>query len=881
MPTREQLQANINAMEKQGASPAEIQGYLNSLKGKAPAKPAVVEAPDPNAGKSAVADAGIKSEPSTEPVGHIFGEAEKTDSMVPWLAKKTYNAVQDFGIGIGQQIGKAGTGLGGYAAEVAGWGLDKLGFKDAAKTARDVGATTRDLGEKVYGDPFKANEGIPNSAGKLVSEGAMLASGGVTKAVTGAQNALKTGAGAIGGILPETLKNIPYLSKAVGYTADLAAHVAPEAAVGYNYGRIMGETPDEAKTTALLFGGTSGAFKALGDGVKALRGTVAENVVTGLGMPSKMSLKETKEAVPKSFDAIKTVYESSKAKQIMVEDADGVLKAFDPKTTTYGEFAQAFHATKDDVYNAYTSAAQAAGGKGATFGASDFDEVISALRAMEKDTTEAHLSKITSTIKDLERNFGIKITDTGVQMTKPVDLIRMQNYVQKLSKSVKPQSDSAAAEVAWQTTSAIRKMLDDKILNASGQEYQAFRTKYSNMLAVEKQVIAQFKRSLKGGGSGISDALERYGTIEAVSGLLTGGQSMVYKGLGLAAWGITQDFARSPIKNLRRVFDAIEKSNAPAQSGISERLFGRAVRGQLPKTAVPEARAVQEPMLALPEKASATRFENPTINLPREAQSTIENRGNAVAQQGMIRSNVQKGIEKAKSGQALLPSKASPSSAPMSDSMVVLPKGMKNKMDYVGKGTAITPAGFALGGLDVPETDNQVSMQGIKDGVDDGSLDTSSKIDTGAYTIKRIKSSVSKDELDLLGKAMYSELANVSTYDDARRVANVAINRMKLARGNNMPGKRTLADVLSEPRQFQGVVGDGRVGTTASKALAEYGTEKASKARTQIIEQVLNEIKEGKLVDNTGGKIFFTINPKTGRVVLAKDYAENRRNAQK
>lgn len=121
------------------------------------------------------------------------------------------------------------------------------------------------------------------------------------------------------------------------------------------------------------------------------------------------------------------------------------------------------------------------------------------------------------------------------------------------------------------------------------------------------------------------------------------------------------------------------------------------------------------------------------------------------------------------------------------------------------------------------------------------------------------KRGVDLDEGDLgeLRNVLYAEISNRDPEKqklETRVIVNTALNRIKeyAAKGR----KLTLAEVLREPNQYQGYAPNDSKSQYAVAASGKGNTKKLA-----AIDEVLNEIKGGKLDDNTNGAVFYKHNP--------------------
>lgn len=123
---------------------------------------------------------------------------------------------------------------------------------------------------------------------------------------------------------------------------------------------------------------------------------------------------------------------------------------------------------------------------------------------------------------------------------------------------------------------------------------------------------------------------------------------------------------------------------------------------------------------------------------------------------------------------------------------------------------------------------------------------------------------VTKSEVETLRKILFGEISNRAPDKqalEARAIANVALNRL----GSGREGT-TLGQVLSKPQQFQAYNGK------EYKRLEEGKVFKTDQPKIQAIDQVLTDLRNGKLEDTTGGRMYYYHKPDQS-ISVTQDYA--------
>ena len=132
------------------------------------------------------------------------------------------------------------------------------------------------------------------------------------------------------------------------------------------------------------------------------------------------------------------------------------------------------------------------------------------------------------------------------------------------------------------------------------------------------------------------------------------------------------------------------------------------------------------------------------------------------------------------------------------------------------------------------------------------------------YKIKDRPVEVLDDELKDLGGVIFGE-AN-DDINEMRMIANVVINRANQS-------FKPIFQELSKKSKRGGFEFNAYAGEQYNKYMSD-AFDFVSKAKADKIKQVLEEIKNGTLTDNTAGAIFFSHDAK-GRIKTTKDLFEN------
>jgi hypothetical protein len=367
----------------------------------------------------------------------------------------------------------------------------------------------------------------------------------------------------------DTVKDTPYLGKALSYITDKAAKAIPEALFGTTWGLTQGQSPQQAAKTGETFGLLSGAGEAIGDGWRWLKGGIMDNIQKAIPTLNKLTPEQAATKGPQAYSAFKTM--SDLADGIKVKTADGIEKAWEPTKDGFFEGLQGFNQVKNKVYQAYSDIATRAGDAGALFTDNDFAKVEEDLAKTQKNATSGFVGKSKSLIADLQRNYGVFDSEGEFEYYKDTPLKDIQDFIQHINTDVNPGSDSAGAKVSDTASKSLRGVMDDKIENTTGEQYQKVRNDYSNLKSIEDGLVSSAKKSFNKVGGRVGQWVEGFGTIDTIVGALTNAPGEALKGGLMVGLSELMKYLKDPTIGMQNAFDMIEGEPA---GPLESRLIG-------------------------------------------------------------------------------------------------------------------------------------------------------------------------------------------------------------------------------------------------------------------------------------------------------------------
>lgn len=470
------------------------------------------------------------------------------------------NPVTNFGVGIGSGIGQAGLGLGQAFLKLSGKVGGVMGYDENQYSG--LIDNLEKLKKKIYVEPFEERlKTTSGSLGKTTADIATFLEG--SNPITKGQDFLR-------GLTSSVAeKGIP------GFIGRTASRVIPEAiGTGITEYGISGGDWEKAKTSAEFAGAASGVLGAAGDLSRYLFSPALKDSVTkGLGMTgSKTSAGKILNKPEDYIEGLSVI--KKRAPTLKVKDADGIEKVFDPKEATYGETLQAWNQARKQIYDEYHQLASKSSEAGDV---TDLGDIFDTLTQMTKSKrTSPFKSAIQRTMKDLTDNFGI-YDDAGELIGIEGDAVGIEKFLEDLNHQAASiltsgTSDRALGEISASTSKLIRDRLDETISNATGEGYQALRSEYSSLKAIESALVDQYKKSARKIGGGLSDYLNILNSGDIINGAISGNPAWVGAGIAKGIMSIGKKITSDPERYLRRSFQLLDENNQ--SSDLTKRIFG-------------------------------------------------------------------------------------------------------------------------------------------------------------------------------------------------------------------------------------------------------------------------------------------------------------------
>jgi len=250
-------------------------------------------------------------------------------------------------------------------------------------------------------------------------------------------------------------------------------------------------------------------------------------------------------------NALKTI--KANVDNLNIEDDLGELIARTPQTIN--ELSQALDQTKRLVFNQYDNLARRAGIGGATIDAKPIaEEVLKVAQNKALQITNPELIKYAE-------GWAERLTALGTVDTQTTQEI-IKNLNNSLSAFYKNPTFEAATRVSIDSGIAnnFRKALDDAIEGATGQQYQALKTQYGSLKAIENDVVRAAMRDARKNAKGLLDYTDIFTSGQMVGGILSLNPAMFTKGAVERGFKEYFKFLNDPNRAVGNMFDLLETS---------------------------------------------------------------------------------------------------------------------------------------------------------------------------------------------------------------------------------------------------------------------------------------------------------------------------------
>lgn len=320
---------------------------------------------------------------------------------------------------------------------------------------------------------------------------------------------------------------------------------------------VIGQAADLATNPLVLAGAGIKTAQQIGGGIEAAAQKAAPQSIINLFnkavSPSSMgkaSASQIEAYNNKATSAISTIVENKN--NLQFPDAQGNLIGRTPQNIN--ELSQAIDSTKKDLFKQYNDLQQKTGDAQATVDTSgivkNLDSVINNKVIKIKDPSVINYAT------NLKQRLigGGELTPQETQ-----DLIASFNADLKAFYQNPSSQDVGISAVKDGVVKSLRNSLDDVISNTTGQDYQALKTKYGQLSAIEKDVANRVQAQARKNIKGLPDYSDIFSAGDIVKGVLTGNPGAILKGGAQIGMKNYIKYITNPDTSIKKMFNIAEK----------------------------------------------------------------------------------------------------------------------------------------------------------------------------------------------------------------------------------------------------------------------------------------------------------------------------------
>lgn len=319
-----------------------------------------------------------------------------------------------------------------------------------------------------------------------------------------------------------------------------------EGAIGAGTGALIG---------GAIPGVSSGATalkNKLSPSEKFIESKILENYTTGVKplLPGKTTTRTLNDYNKNVVDAVKTI-KNNKSALSFEDEAGEIITGKTPENLA--QFTSAVEQTKKKIFGEYDQLAKTAGKSGVSVDvapiAKELDTVIN-----DKALAITNPSAV---------NHAKQLQDRLVQ-TGSLDAQTAQDVIQNYNKSLEafyrnPTYENASnAAIDAVVANNMRKALDDGITGLTGTQYQALKSQYGALKAIEKDVIKASLRDARKNVKGLIDFSDILSGGQVVSGIASMNPATIASGAAQKAIASLYKHLNDPNRAISKMFEVAE-----------------------------------------------------------------------------------------------------------------------------------------------------------------------------------------------------------------------------------------------------------------------------------------------------------------------------------
>jgi hypothetical protein len=523
MLTREQIQQNIEALEKQGASQSEIQEWLNTL----PKPKPVQEQPQKRDGFISTFGNAVKNQ---EP--QFKASEGGAGTLLPNIAK-TFGNIPSSAVNLGRAI----------VAPVNPFDTEhplNIG-SNIVKGAQALSGIVKDRG---------VVQGAKDVVGGFVDTG----KGVLNSISTGAKNAWQNPAQAVSDVAKVGIED-PLLIPSLLYGGQKVVADGAGDAIAKIARPVTRGTDTSLSKIGLEVGDLAKRLTTKSE--KQIESTIVNRFEKGVKptLPSRANPRAVADYRDDIVQAVKTINEN-KPNLSLSDEVGEKIAGQNPKTLQ--QLSEAIEQTKKSIFTKYDDLATQAGEAGLKVDLKPIaDELDGVIQNRALEITSPSSIKYAEELKD-------RLIKNG-----RLDAKTTQDVIQNYNKSLEafyrnPNYDTASkAAIDAMIANRMRQALDEGINGLTGAQYGALKQQYGALKTVERDVIKAALRDARRNTKGLIDFTDVLSGGDVVNGLLTLNPGLIAKGATQKAIATFYKYLNDPNRAIEKMF--IEIENLPVK----------------------------------------------------------------------------------------------------------------------------------------------------------------------------------------------------------------------------------------------------------------------------------------------------------------------------
>lgn len=305
--------------------------------------------------------------------------------------------------------------------------------------------------------------------------------------------------------------------------------------------------------------------------------TVQTKVLEMFNKAVKPTAKKTN-ATAERFDnnvitAIKEIKDNTP--NLNIEDATGELVSRAPQSLN--ELSQALEQTKTSIFKKYNDLAVKTNETGATL------KVENIVKELQSVFANKAINLTSPEVVNYAKTWSDRLSDMG-----DIDIETAQEVVKLMNKNLEsfyknPTYESASkAAIDAGIVNNLRKELDEVIEGATGEGYQALKSAYGSLKAIENDVVRASMRDGRKNTKGLLDYTDMFTGGQMVGGILSLNPAMFTKGAIERGFKEYIKYLNDPNRIIKGMFDALDKpADFVPQSRTGTYLKNKAAAGDI------------------------------------------------------------------------------------------------------------------------------------------------------------------------------------------------------------------------------------------------------------------------------------------------------------